>query len=434
MLHKHSMTPTGTKLPMKVMKGHNEKNNKNLNRNLMTMPMIIPQREEPSEKTNEHDCNEGTVEDTNENRVKESAPELNHNVFNDDSKETIHDLQRDETHTQNVTEQSNNIEDNATYTENTSEKEEVENENPNESGNWTGANLETLSQWIQISSLQIEILDIAIKYFRSIVRRNVLLGLVFSTASGSISVFQLNSQSQQLFLNIIFTIMSFSIAIFTGLIKIYQIQERLEEFIQIKQEWIGFSVVITAEVQLPVRQRKKAIDIITKNKNKYLDLLKRDLDIQNFIKSRAYKNLYHDKYKQEYLKNCERHKLLKEIWACADDTYFQKAYEKMEDGDIFQYESVSRHYTWCNCCFSLTDGMIEYIEKIYKYCMNYKDKYIGEKTALSNIILTVIMEEENHQRNKQMIELLNSIQQRYRKIVSEKNRNISKKEEFMFHL
>ena len=66
--------------------------------------------------------------------------------------------------------------------------------------------------------------------------------------------------------------------------------------------------------------------------------------------------------------------------------------------------------------------------------MNYKDKYIGEKTALSNIILTVIMEEENHQRNKQMIELLNSIQQRYRKIVSEKNRNISKKEDFMFHL
>ena len=168
--------------------------------------------------------------------------------------------------------------------------------------NWTGANLETLSQWIQISSLQIEVLDLAIKYFRSIVRRNVLLGLVFSTASGSISISQLNTAYQALFLNVIFTIMSFSITICTGLIKIYQVQERLEEFIQLKQEWIGFSVVITAEVQLPVSQRKKAIDLITKNKNKYLDLLKRDVDIPNFIKARAYKNLYHDRNKQLYLK------------------------------------------------------------------------------------------------------------------------------------
>ena len=99
--------------------------------------------------------------------------------------------------------------------------------------NWTGANLETLSQWIQISSLQIEILDLAIKHFRSIVRKNVLLGLVFSTASGSISISQLNSAYQTVVLNVIFTIMSFSITIFTGLIKIYQIQERLEEFIQL---------------------------------------------------------------------------------------------------------------------------------------------------------------------------------------------------------
>jgi hypothetical protein len=411
------MTPTGTKLPMKVMKGQNEKNNKNLNVNLMTMPIIIPQREEPSEKTNEDDCNEGTVEDTNENRVKESGPEINHHVFNDDSKETTHNLQRDETHTQNVTEQSNNIEDNATHTENTSEKEEVENETPNECGNWTGANLETLSQWIQISSLQIEILDIAIKYFRSIVRRNVLLGLVFSTASGSISVFQLNSQSQQLFLNIIFTIMSFSIAIFTGLIKIYQIQERLEEFIQIKQEWIGFSVVITAEVQLPVRQRKKAIDIITKNKNKYLDLLKRDLDIPNFIKSRAYKNLYHDKYKQEYLKNCERHKLLKEIWACADDTYFQKAYEKMEDGDILIYldagcyinpygfkrfnEYIEMLKNSEEACISFQ--MPQHIEKkwttkeIFEYLNIHSDS--RDITETGQIIATVRMFKKNSNRN-----------------------------------
>lgn len=289
--------------------------------------------------------------------------------------------------------------------------------------NWTGANLETLSQWIQISSLQIEVLDLAIKYFRSIVRRNVLLGLVFSTASGSISISQLNSAYQTLVLNIIFTIMSFSIAIFTGLIKIYQIQERLEEFIQLKQEWIGFSVVITAEVQLPVVQRKKAIDLITKNKNKYLDLLKRDVDIPNFIKGKAYKNLYHDRHKQAYLKNCERHKTLKEIWACADDTYFAKAYDKM-DTNILQYEEEKVDCTWKNCCCITLNSIGEYIVETYKYFGNHKDKYIGEKTALSNIILTVIMEEENYQRSKQIVELMNEIQKRYNKIKGDKYKAI----------
>lgn len=63
--------------------------------------------------------------------------------------------------------------------------------------------------------------------------------------------------------------------------------------------------------------------------------------------------------------------------------------------------------------------------------MNHKDKYIGEKTALSNIILTVIMEEENHHRNKQIIELLNLIQERYRKIITGKYRNISRKENYI---
>ena len=94
--------------------------------------------------------------------------------------------------------------------------------------NWNENNLETLSEWVQIGSLQIETLDLAIKKYRSIIRQNVLLGLILSTASGSISITQLSSSKQQFILNVFFTIMSFSIAVFTGLIKIYQIQERLE--------------------------------------------------------------------------------------------------------------------------------------------------------------------------------------------------------------
>lgn len=267
--------------------------------------------------------------------------------------------------------------------------------------NWSGDNLETLSQWIQIATLQIEVLDLAIRYYRSIVRKNVLLGLIFSTASGSISLSQMNSREQRFFFNIIFTILSFTIAIFTGLIKIYQIQERLEEFIQLKQEWVGFSVIITTEVQLPVNERKRALELITKHKNKYLDLLKHDVDIPSYIKSRAYKNLYHDK--QHYLDNLKKYKKLKEIHSCTDDQYFLREIEVFEKKEKKE-NNTNEEQWWMFCC-------IQY-KQIYNYLTNYKDKYIGEKTALSNIFLTVIMEEEDEQLNTKIVELWNNIRRR----------------------
>ena len=286
--------------------------------------------------------------------------------------------------------------------------------NPND--NWSGANLETLSQWIQISCLQIEVLDLAIKYFRSIVRKNVLLGLIFSTASGSLSLSQMNDSKERIIYNVIFTIMSFSIAIFTGLIKIYQVQERLEEFIQLKQEWIGFSVVITTEVQLPVGERTMALELITKNKNKYLDLLKHDVDIPNFIKSQANKNLYHDK--EQYIKNLEKYKRLREIACCTDDPSFLEAAtnilnEKDQTLSIKQ-EDISCEYSNCMCICG--DKILNGIITLYKHFFNNKDKYVGEKTALANIILKVVMEEENEQRAEDILRLLNQIKERKRTI------------------
>lgn len=250
--------------------------------------------------------------------------------------------------------------------------------------NWSGANLETLSQWIQISSFQIEALELAILYYRSIVRKNVLLGLVFSTASGSISLSQMNSREQQIVYNIIFIIMSFSIAIFTGLIKIYQIQERLEEFIKLKQEWIGFSMTITTEVQLPVSERKRALDLITKHKNKYLDLLKRDTDIPSSIKSEAYKKLYYDK--AFYFENLKRYRKLKELANCTDEKYFLK-----------EARLLDREPEKTNECV------------VYKYLKKDRPE---NSTSLSNILLNIIMEEENEQRNCKMFELLNTIRER----------------------
>jgi len=159
--------------------------------------------------------------------------------------------------------------------------------------NWNEENFTTILDWICIAAFYIESLEKSIIHYRNIIRNNVVLGLLLSTASGTIGIAQYgvdNNSSLSFLLNSIFTAMSFTIAISTGTIKIYQVQERLENFIKIKHEWIVFSTSLATELQLPVELRKDALYVIIKNKNKYLDLLKVDNEIPNFIKEKVKKN------------------------------------------------------------------------------------------------------------------------------------------------
>jgi len=155
-------------------------------------------------------------------------------------------------------------------------------------GEWTKSNVETLIEWVSIAALNMKILDKTISYFRAIIRRNIIIGLVLSTSSGTISAVRINNtNSNDLFsfaLNILFTGMSFLITYSTGYIKVFQIQEKLEQFIKIKQEWISFSTLIASELQLPVKLRQNASKLIEKYKLTYLDLLKYDLEIPPFIR------------------------------------------------------------------------------------------------------------------------------------------------------
>lgn len=266
--------------------------------------------------------------------------------------------------------------------------------------NWDEVNLETLSEWLQISSLLIETLNIAIKYYRNIMRKNVLFGLICSTASGSISVTQLNSDYQKLALSILFTTMSFSIAISTGLVKIYQVQERLEEFIQLKQEWISFSVNITSEIQLPKKERIDALKLIREYKNKYLDLLKRDIDVPTFIKSEALKNLYDDKGK--YLNHSKRYYELKKKILYGEENTNEVKKRVMQEQEENQYQYQN------NCCY-------DFLRYIYNLITNNNDMYDGRKTSLSNIILTIVLDEEENERDIKMSEIHKSIKKKKEK-------------------
>jgi hypothetical protein len=123
------------------------------------------------------------------------------------------------------------------------------------------------------------------------------MGLVLSTASGSISVAQYSNANKVL--NIIFTVMTFTIAIAAGYIKIYQIQERLEIFIKTKQEWTTFVSIISTEMDLPIPLRQNALYLISTNKDKYLNLMNVDYEIFNSVKAHIDKEMIDsDKFKQ----------------------------------------------------------------------------------------------------------------------------------------
>ena len=147
-----------------------------------------------------------------------------------------------------------------------------------------------------MASYNIECLERSIHYCRNIIRGNIILGLILSTASGTISIAQFGpiGKTNSLILNILFTCMTFIIAINTGRIKIYQIQERLEQFIKVKQEWISFVTIIATELQLPVKLRQDALYLISNYKAKYLELLKSDCEIPDIIRHEMEKKVAQD--------------------------------------------------------------------------------------------------------------------------------------------
>lgn len=170
---------------------------------------------------------------------------------------------------------------------------------------WTQNNIMTLLSWISISTFNIDCLELAIIRYRNWMRQHVILGLVLSTISGTLSVTQFGSfvnQRINFILNFFFTVFTFTVAISTGCIKVYQVQERLEKFITIKQEWIVFITKIATQFQLNIDLRKDALDLINSNKDKYLDLLKIDNEIPDFIK-RQVKNKLMAKRAHRYYKD-----------------------------------------------------------------------------------------------------------------------------------
>ena len=249
---------------------------------------------------------------------------------------------------------------------------------------WTADNIKTLVQWNCIAAYNIEVLDMSISMYQRYMRWNVIFGLIMSTTSGAISAsrFSADPKSQLIItFNYIFTFMAFSIAIFTGAIKIYQVQENLEIFIRIKQEWINFSTLLVAEFQLPLSERQDAVTLIKNNKSKYLDLLKTPINIPKMIRE----------YGEERIRQSTKKAL--------DQRGFDMGHELV---DIIYHMNTRLLYD---------------VDNLDKYNKNGKSKSINTVTNINNIepdrIINNIIKtsiDTNFDTDKKPIEIDNNLQ------------------------
>ncbi len=145
--------------------------------------------------------------------------------------------------------------------------------------NWNPENVRTLMQWIHLSAIYVDIMNESTGYYRRWLRRNTILNLLFSTIASTVSISQFNisetnNPTLSFALKIMFSVMTSTLAVATGLVKIYQIQEKLESSIQLQQDWTLFGSRLTSEMQLPEHLRKDALYLIVKMKDTYSGLIK----------------------------------------------------------------------------------------------------------------------------------------------------------------
>jgi hypothetical protein len=235
--------------------------------------------------------------------------------------------------------------------------------------------LDTFNDWINVSAYKIACLDLIIQKYRWRLQNYILLGLIFSTASGTISVTQFGSYNSDInfALNFVFTVMSFTVAILTGAVKTFKLQENLEEYINLKQNWIAFSARITSEIYLPKRLRSDAEFLIKDSKTKFLDLLKIDVPVPKHMLIRAAKNVdkgdsVNSQY-YEYLEN--KHKLeqglqggcmscLSFMFDCCHCIYDNETAQK-----IIENKELAKKIK-----FSKIDNAKKYKQKAYQYTLS----------------------------------------------------------------
>jgi hypothetical protein len=245
--------------------------------------------------------------------------------------------------------------------------------------------LETFNDWISVAAYKIECLDLAIKIYRWRLQTCILLGLLLSTASGTISVTQFGNYSSDLKfgLNLVLTITSFAVALLTGIVKTFKLQENLEEYISLKQSWVSFSAKINNEIYLPKKMRGNAEALIKDNKARFLNLLKIDVPIPKDISILAAKHLDKgDDIESQYYK------------------YRENIIKNEKDMNHNYMRCLSFFFNCCSCCYEedtikkiLDNRELERTIKYSKMENDSKYKRRAYQYTLSSIMLNNVKNE-----------------------------------------
>ena len=286
--------------------------------------------------------------------------------------------------------------------------------------------LETFHDWISVASYKIECLDLAIKIYRWRLQTCILLGLLLSTASGTISVTQFGNYSPNLKfgLNLVLTITSFAVALLTGIVKTFKLQENLEEYISLKQSWVSFSAKINNEIYLPKKMRGNAETLIKDNKARFLDLLKIDVPIPKEMSVLAAKHLdkgddiesQYYKYRENIMKN-ERDmnhnymRCLSFFLNCCSCFYKPTTIKKIIDNreleKIIKYSKIenSEKYKRRAYQYTLSSIMLNNVKNEYKEvkiqqltnnpskCEPLQDtpnEVVSDKSVVANVVTSVV--------------------------------------------
>jgi hypothetical protein len=286
----------------------------------------------------------------------------------------------------------------------------------NEENTWDNLiTLETFKDWISVASYKIECLDLAIQIYRWRLQTCIMLGLLLSTASGTISVTQFGNYSTgiKFGLNLVLTITSFAVALLTGIVKTFKFQENLEEYIHLKQSWVSFSAKITNEIYLPKKMRGNAETLIKDNKAKFLDLLKVDVPIPKEMSILAAKHLdkgddiesQYYKYKENIIKNEKGMnqnymKCLSFFFNCCNCFYKpitrRRILDNKELEKIIKYSKIENETKYKRRAYqyTLSSIMMNNVKREYDEVKNQNKKSVETQTQTEKIV-TVTNPEAN---------------------------------------
>jgi hypothetical protein len=154
--------------------------------------------------------------------------------------------------------------------------------------NWTQENIHTLTQWAHIAAMSCDLYNESTIYYRNLMRRNTVFNLIVSSFAGiaSLSQFSLDAQTNEILsflLKGFFSLASILVALNSGFLKIYEVQERLEGSIRLQNAWTQFGSRLSSEMQLPVSLRKDALYMIVKLKETYHELIKDQIQVNKNI-------------------------------------------------------------------------------------------------------------------------------------------------------